>query len=457
MHAHHRYTRTSILLTAAIIAAACDSSKHVAPTPTGSLMVTITQANGIKPSVIVSGPNGYTTTISTTTTLNNLTLGSYTILADSVAGPDSIVGTMVDTGHVIGSPVSIAANATDSAAVVYAMKDRVGGMWVANNNYETLPELAANQLRSSGATVPAETLFTALSGPAGLALDANGNMWESSYGAGSDSLLMYTPAARNAGGAPNASLVLVSSAIGDGENLAFDSHGNLWVADCHGFIREFTPTQLAAGGTQTPAVSISGGTILKCPWSIAFDASGNAWVADDDGDHIVEYSASQLTTSGTPTPVDTLGSTNKSLYSTDGLAFDAHGNLWVSNDDTNSVVEFTPAQLAAGGAPAPNVTIWLPSSADPFGVAFDNRGTLWVSDDDNGIMYGLSASQLVASGTPTPAVADSVVLKGGFEPEQPLFDPYATAVGIAAARVRPPVGSLGFVRRENPNHHHHQH
>jgi sugar lactone lactonase YvrE len=449
MHANHRFAFVTTLLTAAALAG-CDSTKHIAPTPTGSLTVTITPANGTKPSVVVTGPNAYTTTISSTTTLANLTLGSYTIVADTSVGPDSVVGTIVDSGHVTGSPATVNANDTAGVTVAYSMKSRMGGMWVANNSYQTVPELAANQLRTSGSPVPAETLFTALSGPAGLALDAAGNMWESSYGSGSDTLLMYTQAARNAGGAPTPSIVLTST-IGDGENLAFDSHGNLWVTDCTGYIRAFTPSQLAGGGAQTPAVSISGGTILRCPWSIAFDSTGNAWVADEGRTHIIEYGASQLTTSGTPTPIDTIGSTGGSLNEPSGLAFDAQGNLWVSNNGTTTVVEYTPAQLAAGGAPVPNIAINTPNTSDPFGLAFDNRGTLWVSDDNNGIMYGYTAAQLVTSGTPTPAVADTISLTNGFEPEQPLFDPYATAVGVMASRVHPHVGSLAVVRRANRN------
>jgi streptogramin lyase len=196
----------------------------------------------------------------------------------------------------------------------------------------------------------------------------------------------------------------------------------------------FSPAQQTAGGTQTPAIVISGGTTMSCPYSMAFDGSGNAWVADDNRNHIVKYSAASLAASGTPAPADTIGANAESLSCTDAVVFDTHGNLWVANDCLSTVVAFTPAQLAAGGTPAPNVTITLPNSADPFGLAFDNHGTLWVSDDNNGLMLGLSSSQQSASGSPTPSVTLSTTF-ADFSPEQPLYDPHATTKGVAALRL----------------------
>ena len=45
-------------------------------------------------------------------------------------------------------------------------------------------------------------------------------------------------------------------------------------------------------------------------------------------------------------------------------------------------------------------------------------------------------------GTPTPSVALTVTVSNGFEPEQPVFDPYATGAPISGARLHAPVGSL---------------
>jgi streptogramin lyase len=427
-------------------AAACSSSTGTAPAPTGNLTVTITGAGLTTPAVVVTGPGGYNKTITATETLGRLALGSYTIVADTAVGRDSVIGSIIDTGAVAGSPAAVTAGGAATVTVSYATKYRVGGMWAANNASGTIPELGANQLRASGHPVPAETLYTALTGPSGLALDANGNMWVSSYGASSNTLEMYTTTARNEGGNPTRTIV--SSAISIGENITFDAHGDLWVADCHGQVVEFTPGQLTAGGSQTPAVAISGGTIVKCPWSLVFDSNGNLWVGDYDVSHVVEYTPALLSTSGTPAPADTIGSNGGWSGATVGVAFDTSGNLWVGSLGSGTFVEFTPAQLAAGGAPVPHVTVTLANDMAPYGMAFDDRGTLWLSDANTDAMHGLTQAQLSATGSVTPAVTDTISLQHGFSPEQPLFDPYATAPGVSDARVHSRPSSLLTATRQ---------
>lgn len=438
----HFFPRVASVLGLCAIAAACDSSKGATPTgatlpSTGSLSVTVNVADGMTPSVIVTGPNAYTKTIASTQTLTGLTPGTYTIVADSAAVPDSVIGTIVDTGNVTGSPARVTAGDTTSVTVAYGMKYRVGGLWIANNGDPALIEISANQLSTSGSATPAETLATRVSQPSGLALDVSGNMWESSVSG--DTLLMYSAAARNTtGSAP--STVLISTALDTAENLAFDAHDNLWVTTCNAAaaVLEFSAAQLAAGGIQTPTVTIKTGNHAPCPWALTFDLNGNLWVTDTYWGHVVGYSAAQLAVAGSssPAPFDTVGRNGNSFIYPTGIAFDGSGNMWVANGIEATLVEFTPSQVAADGSPIPTVTIALP---DPlaFGLAIDKRGTLWVTDHDQGSVYGFTSAQLTASGAPTPAISLSITVPGALDFEQPLFDPYATATGVAAATVRP--------------------
>ncbi len=417
---------------AAGLAIGCGSSTS-APNAKGNIILSIIPAKGTTPSVVITGPNNYSKTISTSQTLSGLDTGIYTIVGDAVTAPDSIIGSFTDTGIVVGSPDTVRPGLGNKVTVAYALRNRTGALWVANNFYQTMPALAANQLAVSAPAAPAETLATALSGPSGLALDASGNMWVSSWS--SNVLNMYTPAARNAGGTLAPTTVIVSGSLNNANGIAFDPHGNLWIANCGGRnLLEYSAAQLAAGGSQSPSAAINGGGKLLCPYSLAFDANGNVWVADDSLDHVVKYSAAQLAAGGstTPIPVDTIGSNSGSLNHTTSLAFDAAGDLWVGNDSSPTVVEYASALLAAGGAPAPTAIITLPTGADPYGLAFDMRGTLWVSDGANSTMYGLAASQLV-TGTPAASIVIGVGMTNFFEPQQPLFDPYATPALVSTA------------------------
>jgi secreted PhoX family phosphatase len=101
---------------------------------------------------------------------------------------------------------------------------------------------------------------------------------------------------------------------------------------------------------------------------IAFDANGNLWVANGgqaNYSSVVEFSAAQLAASGSPAPNVTLTPNAGSLNQPAGLAFDASGDLWVSNMGANTVVEFTPSQIASSGSPTPGVTVSGPSPNGP--------------------------------------------------------------------------------------------
>jgi secreted PhoX family phosphatase len=176
-------------------------------------------------------------------------------------------------------------------------------------------------------------------------------------------------------------------------------------------------------------VTLSG---FSQPRRLAFDSHGNLWVPNSVGSTVVELTASQLTSTGTPTPAVTLSATGGSLDAPRGIAFDGSGNLWVANYGGSSVVEYTSSQLTASGSPTPAVTLSSLATLDATALAFDNSGDLWVCDAAGGSNVAeFTASQITSSGSPTPTVkiAESV-------PTSVMFDPPATNLPLAgAARV----------------------
>jgi streptogramin lyase len=339
-----------------------------------------------------------------------------------------------------GLALTVMATAGCGSSSTAPNNSAIGGLWVANWNNAITPEFSTNQL-VSGEQTPAVRLTTTSNCTTGLALDASGNMWQSDCR--TDFVNMYSAKARNAG--PNVSTptaVLTSTILqgNDPGQLAFDAHGNLWVATCgtggapDGAIYEYTAAQLSAAGSQAPTITMKTSALgnFFCPWSIAFDASGNAWVASDNLAEVVEYSAAQLV-AGTNdvTPATTITSTG--LSSAGAVAFDKSGNLWVANDGGGNVLGYTPAQLGTGGALTPNVILTLPEGSDPFGLAFDSHGSLWVSDLDHEAIYSFTSAQLV-TGTPTPTVTLTTTISD-WGPVQPMFDPYATTKGTVSSEL----------------------
>ena len=132
-----------------------------------------------------------------------------------------------------------------------------------------------------------------------------------------------------------------------------------------GSVIEYTPTQLAATGEPTPAVEIFTDSTHSPdrPVDLAFDASGDLWVSNLVTNSLAEYTPSQLKATGRPMVTITSDATH-SLANPGGIAFDASGDLFVNNiyagtdgPAISSVAVFTPSQLTATGDPAPVRTI----------------------------------------------------------------------------------------------------
>jgi sugar lactone lactonase YvrE len=190
-------------------------------------------------------------------------------------------------------------------------------------------------------------------------------------------------------------------------NAAFDSKGNLWVADeGNNRVLEFKPpfTNYMTASLVIGQSNFSGNqsgdsaTALYEPNGIAFDASGDLWVSDSANDRVLEYTppfsngeAATLVLGQTGFGADGSGTSATQLTYPFGLEFN-HGNLWVTDSENDRVVEYVPpfstGEAATtvlgqstftgyqGSATATNLS-------DPSYLAFDAHGDLWVSDFAN--------------------------------------------------------------------------
>lgn len=173
-------------------------------------------------------------------------------------------------------------------------------------------------------------------------------------------------------------------------NTTVDPGGNLWVAlYADNAIVKYNADQLAEGGSRAPDVTIStdGEGSLNGPVGLAFDRKGNLWVGNfgpqNDGaanDTLVRFTPRQLAQSGQPTPAVVLTGFTRPY----GHAFDRAGNLWVGNNGAGNVLSFPRAQQVDGGTPDAGKTITQTSLGQdlngPRGVAFEKDGTMWISN-----------------------------------------------------------------------------
>jgi hypothetical protein len=160
-----------------------------------------------------------------------------------------------------------------------------------------------------------------------------------------------------------------------------------------------------ATGDARPELVITAG--IDNPGSVAFDRYGDLWVANTSSNTVTEYSQADLA-KGSPVPTVTI-----SVVAPDGDAFSPSGDLWVGGN--NTVVEFSKAQLAQSGSLKPVVTL----GANKCSIAFDPSGNLW-DGSPSVFVYEWTKAQLARSGSPAPRV--TIASENLYGPCRPTFD-----------------------------------
>jgi len=299
------------------------------------------------------------------------------------------------------------------------------------------------------------TSATGLNDPTHVIADLEGNIWISDWG--NNRVLQYKPPFSSG---MAASLVLgqtsftanthsaTASGLSSQHEIAFDKSGNLWVADSYNSrVLEFTPpfsNGMTASsvlgqpgfGTNNCTVTASG---LCYPTSLTFDADGNLWVVDCNNNRVLEYNSPFATGRSASAVLGQADFTSAAQGAGAtgfdepwSVAFDASGNLWVSDGLNWRVLEFSPP-FTNGLAPRlvlgfPNFT--TEANADPEsdlnnprGIAFDGSGNLFVADtmDSRLMMFappfsnGMDASKVIGQPNFT-SVLGSTTASGVFEP-----------------------------------------
>jgi streptogramin lyase len=227
--------------------------------------------------------------------------------------------------------------------------------------------------------------------PFGIAIDLSGNAWVAAtanlfVGSSIGELEEITP-----GGSTVLSLESVAGAYF--VDIAIDAGNHIWVPDQYnGLVYESSNA-----GTSSAFLSPSGGFITGgIPIGVAPDASGNVWVTNDY-DMVAEI-----------TPQATVTIFNGSALQGDSaLAVDKTGNLWITNLDTNKLVEFSGGVQSNVITPASSI---MCQGSIP---AVDGANHIWVADDGlQGNLSEYTASGGTLSPTlgfqgPTPMIAST--------------------------------------------------
>ena len=305
-------------------------------------------------------------------------------------------GTDASTGD--GGPASKAEVSSPSSIAF----DASGKMYIADGGVHRVRVIATNGNISTfaGNGIPGYTGDGAaatnaqLYGPAGVAVDASGNVYIADTGNNVIRMVSGTeittvagdfslgPGYTGDGGAPTGAQL--SSPTG----VAVDSSGNLYIADQgNSVIREVTGGQI---------LTLDSGSVrLKNPASLTMDAVGNLFIADTDNSRIVEYSAKGVwsVVAGNAIPGfsgDNGPATKAELTLPRSVAIDALGQVYICDTLNGRIRLVSPsgtittiigngsANYSGDGGDALAAALYWPR-----GIALDPAGNVYIADTNN--------------------------------------------------------------------------
>ena len=195
--------------------------------------------------------------------------------------------------------------------------------------------------------------------------------------------------------------------------VAVDAAGNVYVADSgNDTIRKITPAGVVStlAGSAGSAGSTDGtgsAALFNRPTGVAIDAAGNVYVTDQNNNTIRKITPAAVVSTlaglaGSRGSTDGTGSAAR-FFGPTGVAVDAAANVYVSDQLNHTIRKITPAAVVstlAGLAGSPGSTDGTGSAArffQPLGVAVDAAGNVYVADTNNQTIRKITPAGVVST------------------------------------------------------------
>jgi streptogramin lyase/Ca2+-binding RTX toxin-like protein len=279
--------------------------------------------------------------------------------------------------------------------------DAEGNLWVADQGNDRIQEFneAGEYVSQFGSYGSGNGQFVA---PKGIAIDAEGNIWVADSGNGRlqqfDDEGEFIKAVGSGGSG--------SGQFSGPEAIAVDAEGNIWVADTYNYRIQ----KLDDEGEFIEVVNPEGLGAIE-PTGIGIGSGGKVWVTDWAHNRVVALSEAGAFVS----QFGSGGSGNGHFNHPDGIDVDSKGNLWVGDEGNSRVQRFNEKgeyldQFGSGGSGEGEF-----SFSYPFGIVADSGAYLWVADANNNRVQKWSTSPvpLCHAGSASTEASEPLVLEAG--------------------------------------------
>jgi sugar lactone lactonase YvrE len=381
------------------------SSVTVTPSATTTYTLTATNAAGTavtaQVTVTVVAEPKIASFKATPSILNPVTIGTTTATLSWSVADAATVGIDNSVGTVTGSSVSV----TPSATTTYTLTatNTAGTSVTATATVGVRNKLAvlAGNLYP-GYDVDGTGSAATFSGPAGIAVDASGNLYVAD--SGDDEIRKVTPEGVVTTIASGTALATSTNAVRSHASRALDGD-----AARNFLARQARMRGLRSGARATPESSNSliKHAGLDDPEGIAVSSDGGTiYVADTENQIIRKIiiasdgTATMSTlagTAGTSGSADGTG-TSASFYIPRGIALDASGNLYVADTFNCAIRKITSAGVVStlAGGPCSSSYGHMPIFDYPEGIAVDASGSLYVADTGHSKIQKITSAGVVS-------------------------------------------------------------
>ncbi len=321
-------------------------------------------------------------------------------LIDTVAGNGS-AGFSGDGGTAAGAQLNRPSGlALDAAGALYISDMRNNRVRKVTSG--TISSAAGNGSAGFSGDGAAASLAQ-LSQPAGVALDASGNIFIAD--SGNNRIRRVTSGAINT----------FANGLGGPMGVALDSSGNVYVADAgNNLVRKVSGNAVSTvAGTGIPGFSGDGGPALSAqlssPGAVALDSSGNLYIADTGNNRVRRISNGMISTIAGLGPAGFGGDggapLSAQLSGPAGISVNAAGAILIAdtgNDRVRRIAGGTISTIAGGGRSLGDGGLATAATLSaPQGLTSDSVGNIYVADSGNNRIRMLSPVALAVSGPPS--------------------------------------------------------
>ncbi len=212
-------------------------------------------------------------------------------------------------------------------------------------------------------------------------------------------------------------LPALSTELNNPTGIAFDKKGVIYFSDAN---NELVRKIDASGNIVTVAgVTGVGGyngdgiaatsSELSSPTAIAFDTAGNLYIADQGNERIRKVDTFGIITTVAGTGVagyngDGILAVSAEIYSPSGIAFDSAGNMYITDQNEPRVRKVNTngyiSTVIGNGTQGYTGDNGIDTSAQmdaPYGICFDNIGNMYVTDIGNGTVRKVSTAGIITT------------------------------------------------------------